>query len=333
MRTALLTGVVGQDGAYLARHLLARGYRVVGTTPPAYTAPAGFEQAYLGGCEIRAVDLADERGMRDLLEELRPEEIYNLASISSVAASWEAPLSVARINGVALLGLLESVRQMRGYEPRICQASSAEIFGTPTIVPTPESHPVAPTNPYATAKAFAHFCAANYRAAYGMFVATVILFNHESPLRPPAFVTRKITAGAAAIAAGRADSLELGRLDVRRDWGAAADFTVAMHSALTHPEPRDYVIATGVSHELGEFVELAFAAAGIADPWRYVRSNPAFIRPTDIPETRGDITRARAELGWAPQTEFEPLVAAMVRVDQARLDGPEHDPGYLDATA
>lgn len=331
MRTALVTGVVGQDGAYLSRHLLANGYRVIGTMPPV-TTPTGFIESYLPGVDLRVVDLADSRAMRDLLEAERPAEIYNLASISSVAASWQAPVPVAQINGVAVLALLEEIRAMRissGYDPRFVQASSAEIFGTPRDLPTSEDHPIDPTNPYAVAKAFAHLTARNYRAAFGMFVSTVILFNHESPLRPQAFVTRKITSTAAAIALGRADHLELGRLDIRRDWGSAAEYTAAMHAVLRHDSPGDFVIATGVSHELSEFVEFAFAAVGISDPWRYVQTNPAFVRPTDIPETRGDPQRAATELGWQPSTPLSQIVAKMVAVDQARLNGPEHAPQYL----
>ena len=210
------------------------------------------------------------------------------------------------------------------------QASSAEIFGTPVVLPQGESHPIRPTNPYAVAKAFAHFSAASYREAFGMFVSTVILFNHESPLRPSSFVTRKITAGAVRIAAGLQDTLELGRLDVRRDWGSAADYTRAMHAALQHGEPDDFVVASGESHELRQFVELAFRAAGIEDPWRHVVTNPAFWRPTDIPEMRGDIAKAREALGWSPAVSLTDLVRHMVRVDGARLaSGREHERRYM----
>jgi GDPmannose 4,6-dehydratase len=179
------------------------------------------------------------------------------------------------------------------------------------------------------AKAFAHFTAINYRVAYGMYVATVILFNHESPLRPPAFVTRKITTAAVAIAEGRQDTLELGRLDIRRDWGAAAEYTRAMHAVISHDHPDDFCIATGVSHELGEFVEAAFHAAGVSDPWRHVVTNPAFVRPNDIPETRGDPSRAGAELGWQAGASLAQIAADLVAVDRERLTGPEHDRTYL----
>ncbi len=222
------------------------------------------------------------------------------------------------------------LRDSDGLRPPDLQASSAEIFGTPRYLPQGESHPIRPTNPYAVAKAFAHFTAASYREAYGMFVSTVILFNHESPLRPASFVTRKITSGAVRIAAGLQDTLELGRLDIRRDWGSAGDYTRAMHAALQHARPDDFVIASGESHELGDFVELAFRAAGIEDPWSHVVTNPAFVRPTDIPEMRGDISKAREILGWSPTLGLADIVNHMVTVDEARLSsGHEHSPRYM----
>lgn len=333
MNTALITGVVGQDGAYLSALLRRRGLRVIGTAPPV-PQPAGFAEAYMPGVDIRVVDLADQPAMTALLDAERPDEIYNLASISSVAASWRTPLAVAQVNGVAFLGLLEAVRSLRasGYEPRICQASSAEIFGDPRYLGTDEAHPIAPNNPYAVAKAFAHFTAQSYRQAYGMFVSTVILFNHESPLRPATFVTRKITAAAVEIAAGKRDVLELGRRDIRRDWGSAADYVRAMSATLVHERPDDFCIGTGVSHELGEFVAMAFAAAGITDPAPYVRTNPDFVRPHDIPETRANPAKAAVELGWRPEVGLGEVVAAMVAVDRIRLEtGREHDLSYMNA--
>lgn len=331
MKTALITGVVGQDGAYLAKLLAEGGYRVIGTAPP-IELPAGFVPAYLPDVDLRIVDLADEQAMGRLLADERPDEIYNLASISSVAASWQQPIQVAQINGVAFLGLLEAVRSLRatGYDPRICQASSAEIFGTPRYLPTDERHPIAPDNPYAVAKAFAHFSAQSYRSAYGMFVSTVILFNHESPLRPRSFVTRKITSAVVEIAAGRRDLLELGRRDIRRDWGSAPDYVAAMHAVLAQDAPDDFCVGSGQSHELDEFVRLAFAAVGITDCAAYVRTNPRFVRPTDIPETRADRTKAQEILGWQPTSDLAQVVTRMVEVDQLRLQtGVEQDPSYM----
>ena len=331
MRTALITGVVGQDGAYLSRHLLGLGYRVIGTAPP-IPLPAGFVDAYLPAVELHLVDLRDGTGMQELLAAERPDEIYNLASVSSVAQSWSRPIEVAEVNGLGFLRLLESVLSLRttGYEPRICQASSAEIFGTPDYLPQDELHPIRPSNPYAVAKAFAHFSAVNHRIAYDAFVSTVILFNHESPLRPSTFVTRKITSGVAEIAAGHRSALELGRLDIRRDWGSAGDYVRAMHLALAHGEPDDFCIASGESHELSELVEMAFSAAGIADAGQHIRINPEYLRPTDTPETRGDYAKARERLGWEPTQSMGDVVTEMVLVDLRRVrSGRENDPTYV----
>jgi GDPmannose 4,6-dehydratase len=331
VKTALITGVGGQDGAYLARLLQLAGYRVIGTIP--IPAPdQEFMDAYLTSVDVRVVDMTDRAAMRDLLGAERPDEIYNLASISSVGRSWGMPVETAAVNGVAVLSLLEEVRALRGddYEPRICQASSAEMFGTPQDLPQDESTPIRPDNPYAVAKAFAHHSAVSYRHAYGMFVCNAILFNHESPLRPASFVTGKISAGVAQIATGRSDLLELGRLDIKRDWGAAPDYVAAMHAMVMADEPDDFIVATGQSHELGEFVRLAFAAAGIDDPQPYVRSNPAFFRPTDIPETRGNPAKAEAILGWRRNYPFERIVTEMVQADLQRLEsGTPHDPSWV----
>ena len=332
MRTALITGVVGQDGAYLSRQLIADGYRVIGTRPN-IRPPAGFVEAYLPEIDLRVVDLTDQAAMLRLLEEEYPMRSTTSLSISSVAASWSAPVEVAQVNGVAVVQLLEAVRPLQdsdGYQPRIVQASSAEMFGTPVVLPQDESHPIRPTNPYAVAKAFAHFSAINYRDAYGMFVSTVILFNHESPLRPASFVTRKITTAAVNIAAGRQDHLELGSLENRRDWGSAGDYARAIALVGRRAEPDDFVLATGDSHPLQEFVELAFDAAGIGDPSRYVTTNQAFVRPTDIPELRGDAGHARVALQWEPRTSFGELISTMVSVDRDRLaTGREHAEEYL----
>jgi GDPmannose 4,6-dehydratase len=332
VRSALITGVAGQDGAYLARHLHGLGYRVIGTVPGAPT-PPGFVEAYLHGVELHTVDLTDRGAMRSLLDHERPDEVYNLASISSVAASWGAPVQVTEVNGVAVLGLLEEIRDLRdrtGYAPRLCQASSSEIFGTPGRLPQSEASPIAPTNPYGVAKALAHLSVVNHREAYGLHASTVVLFNHESPLRPPAFVTRKITSAAARFARGATEPLELGRTEIRRDWGSAHDYVRAMHLALKAPEPDDYVIATGEAHTLEELVAVAFEAAGVTLRDGMVVTNPAFVRPTDIPEMRGDPARAEARLGWRREVGFSDCIRRMVEVDLRRLDsGIEHDAAYL----
>jgi GDPmannose 4,6-dehydratase len=332
MTTALITGIAGQDGALLAAALRRDGVRVVGTVRPGEPHEA-FQGAYLPHVPIYEVDVSDAAGMRALLEREQPDEIYNLAAISSVGVSWSRPLQVAQVNGVAVLSLLQTLvelEQADGYRPALCQASSGEMFGTPGRLPLDESCPLAPQNPYAVAKVFAHHSATTYRQAYGVRVSNVVLFNHESPLRPASFVTRKITAGVAAIAQGRSDVLELGRLDIERDWGAAVDYVAGMRLALAAPEPGDYVLATGRPTKLADFVAMAFAAAGIEDAGRYLRSNPAFFRPTDIPSLYGDPTRAETELGWRRTQDLPQVVAAMVEADLRRLrTGVENDPALL----
>jgi GDPmannose 4,6-dehydratase len=332
VRSALITGVAGQDGAHLARHLLALGYRVIGTVPNG-SIDRGFVEAYLSGVELCTADLTDRGAMRDLLDRERPDEIYNLASISSVAASWGAPVQVTEVNGVAVLGLLEEIRDLRDrhdYAPRLCQASSSEIFGVPRQLPQGETAPIAPTNPYGVAKALAHLALVNHREAYGLHASTVILFNHESPLRPDSFVTRKITTAAARMARVDEAPLQLGRTDVLRDWGYAGDYVRAMHLAVRMDEPDDYVIATGVSRTVAELVEVAFEAAGLSMRPGMVVSNADFIRPTDIPEVRGDPTKAETVLGWRREVSFADCIRHMVDVDLRRLDtGIEHDAAYL----
>jgi GDPmannose 4,6-dehydratase len=330
--TALITGVAGQDGVLLARRLLGLGYRVVGTVTDAQRARPVLS-AYAPEVQVVELDVRDRPGMRAVLEAHRPQEIYNLASWSSVGLSWAHPWQVTEINGLAVLGLLEEVlalHRSQGYSPRICQASSSEMFGLVHQLPQNELSPHHPRSPYATAKSFAHHTAVNYRESYGLFVATTILFNHESPLRPATFVTRKITAGVAAIALRRQDRLTLGRVDVRRDWGSAADYVEAMHLALSVPDPDDYCIATGRSHSLQEFVETAFQAAGLAEGMDRVTSDPSLLRPADVPETRGDPSKAHQALGWQPRTPFHEVVGWLVRADLARAtSGVEHAARYL----
>lgn len=332
MKSAVITGVAGQDGAYLAHHLRGLGYRVIGTVPDA-PIPAGFVETYLKGVDVRTVDLTDRAGMRALLASERPDEIYNLASISSVAQSWSHPVEVTQVNGVAVLGLLEEIRQIRdetGYAPRLCQASSSEIFGIPQQLPQAEGSPIVPTSPYGSAKALAHHSVVNHRNAYGLHASTVILFNHESPLRPPTFVTRKVTAAVARLARGGTQPLELGRQDVLRDWGAASDYVRAMHLSLQPDNAGDYVVASGEAHSLGELVETAFEAAGMAYDPSLVLTNQAFIRPTDVPEMRGDPRRAELVLGWHRRIGFRACIRAMVQADLRRIDtGVEHDMEYL----
>lgn len=331
-KTALITGLAGQDGIYLGRYLESLDYRVVGTVTSKAQSRHVLD-VYLPEATVYEVDIRNSPAMGVLIERERPDEIYNLASWSSVGRSWADPEQVTAVNGLSVLGLLEQVKRLRdadGYDPRVCQASSSEMFGLVTELPQSEGSPHHPRSPYAVSKSFAHHTAVNYRESYGMFVSAAILFNHESPLRPESFVTRKITAGAAAIALGKQDELTLGRLDVRRDWGAAKDYVQALHAINQFDEPETFNVATGVSHSLEDFLRLAFDVAGVADYPARVRQDPALLRPADVPETRGDASKIQATLGWQPMSSFEQIIEAMVAADLKRLStGVQDSVDYL----
>ena len=315
MPTAFITGITGQDGGYLAEQLLAQGSSVHGLVRAA--AEVAPTVAAYPGVSLHVADLIDTAAVAGLLAEIAPDEIYNLAGISSVARSWQEPVATGLVSGLAAAGVLQSAFELSertGRRVAVVQASSAEIFGNPGVWPQDESTPIAPVTPYGAAKAYAHHMARVYRAR-GLHAANVILYNHESPRRPPAFVTRKITQGAAMIARGEQDELALGNLDARRDWGWAPDYVDAMVRAARHDVADDYVIATGRSHSVAEFVAAAFRAAGIDDWERHVRVDPAFVRPVDAVELTGDASRARVRLGWAPTVGFDEVVARMVRAD------------------
>jgi GDPmannose 4,6-dehydratase len=333
-RAALITGVAGQDGVYLSRLLLSEGYRVVGSVRPG-GAEAARMAPYLAGVEIVEVDVCDAEAMRALLRRSRPHEVYNLAALSSVGSSWTDTDRVNEVNNLAVLRLLENLLHYRdeyGDAPRLFQASSAEIFGAADEQPQNERTPHDPGSPYAAAKSAAHDRVMSYRETQGLFACNGILFSHESPLRGTSFVTRKITRGAVEISAGRRAELALGNLDVRRDWGAAADYVRAMWLMLQQPVADDYVIATGTSSSLRDFVELAFAEVGISDAWQYVRTDPTLMRPADIPQTWGDPSRANRELGWTASLTVEQVVVAMVSIDQQRLRrGVDESPEFLSA--
>ena len=311
MTRVLITGVSGQDGSYLADRLVAEGSEVHGLVR-SLDEDARALRDRLPEVVLHEGDLADTAGLENLVLRVAPDELYNLAGISSVAQSWREPVLTGRVTGIAFAAIAEAAARLPG-EVRVFQASSSEIFGNPPVSPQNESTPLDPTSPYGAAKAYAHRMAQLARSR-GRFVATGILYNHESPRRPETFVTRKITAGVARIAAGRQDTLELGDLSVERDWGWAPDFVDAMLRAMRHDEPDDYVIATGESHSVADFVEAAFRAAGIDGEGR-VRVNPDFIRPAEISRMRGDASRARNVLGWRPTVGFDELVARMVAHD------------------
>jgi GDPmannose 4,6-dehydratase len=308
---AFITGIGGQDGGYLAERLLAEGVEVHALAHDQEPPPR------VPGVELHSGDLTRTDEVRALLLDLSPDEVYNLAAISSVARSWDQPDLTAQVNGTAAVALMESALQVqdkRGSQVRFVQASSAEIFGQPEVPPQDETTAIRPVNPYGAAKAYAHLSADVYRRR-DLHAVSAILYNHESPRRPATFVTRKITSTAAAIARGRAERLSLGNLDARRDWGWAPDYVDALVRAARADQPGDFVIATGVSHSVREFAAAAFRHAGIDDWEVLVDSDPALERPTDPTDLTGDAARARRQLGWAPTVGFEEIVGRMVDAD------------------
>jgi GDPmannose 4,6-dehydratase len=315
---AFVTGVTGQDGSYLAERLLGEGMEVhalVHVDDRAAVVPDDVVR--------HEGDLTDVAATRALLLDLAPDEVYNLAALSSVAQSWERPDDTAAVNGLGAVALMESARQVQdhtGRRVRFVQASSAEIFGEPASTPQDEGTPIRPVNPYGAAKAYAHLMVGVYRHR-DLHAVAPILYNHESPRRPDRFVTRKITSTVAAISEGRADRLVLGNLDARRDWGWAPDYVDAMVRAARAGTAADHVVATGSSRSVRDFVAAAFRHVGIADWEGLVETDPAFVRPADPTELTGDPGRARAELGWAPTVSFDELVGRMVDADLGRAPG------------
>jgi GDPmannose 4,6-dehydratase len=311
MTRAFVTGVSGQDGGYLVERLVSEGVEVHALAHPAEPAPDR------PGVHLHAGDLTAVEDVRRLLLELAPDEVYNLAAISSVARSWAEPDLTAQVNGAAAAALLESARlvqERHGSPVRFVQATSAEIFGEPARSPQDESTPIRPVNPYGAAKAYAHLLVDVYRHR-GLHAVSTIHYNHESPRRPGQFVTRKITSTVAAIAQGRADRLVLGNLAARRDWGWAPDHVDAMVRAARADEPRDYVVATGVARSVRDFVAAAFAHAGVEDWEDRLEVDRSLVRPADATELVGDASLARDRLGWAPTVSFEDIVGRMVDAD------------------
>lgn len=317
-KTALITGITGQDGAYLAELLLGKGYRVVGAFRRASIVNRARPDA-LGitqDLELVPFDLTDHGNMRRVIEAVAPDEVYNLAAQSFVGVSFEQPVTTGEITGVGVVRLLEAIREVNP-EIRFYQASTSEMFGRAQTVPQNEQTPFYPRSPYATSKLYAHWSTVNYREAYGMHASSGILFNHESPLRGVEFVTRKITLGVARIKYGLQSELKLGNLDARRDWGFAREYVQAMWLMLQQSEPDDYVICTGESHSVQEFVEAAFETAGLN--WKqYVVTDPALVRPAEVDLLLGDYSKAREKLGWKPGTTFGELVSLMVEADLRR---------------
>lgn len=316
MPRAFVTGVTGQDGTYLVDALLERGYEVHGLVKPGD--PARLLPAALTAHEG---DLTDARLIGSLVAGIAPDEVYNLAGQTSVAASWDDPVGTALTTGTTVAAIADACWNLHvaGKSVRLLQASSAEIFGLADEMPQRESTRIAPVSPYGAAKAFGHFIVGSYRDR-GMHASTCILYNHESPLRPETFVTRKITASVARIARGLQDVVRLGSLDVSRDWGWAPDYVSAMQLAVGHGTPDDYVIGTGELHTVRDFVTAAFTAGGIDDWQSHVVIDPAFVRPVDPPRQLADSSHARDVLGWSPTVGFDEIVGAMVRHDLALID-------------
>jgi GDPmannose 4,6-dehydratase len=317
-KTALITGVTGQDGSYLAELLLEKGYRVVGMVRRAST--ENFERiAHVRDrVELRQADLLDQLSLVDLLRTVEPDEIYNLAAQSFVPTSWVQPVLTAEFDAIGVTRLLEAVRLV-APRARFYQASSSEMFGKVRETPQRETTPFHPRSPYGVAKVYGHFITVNYRESYGLFACSGILFNHESERRGREFVTRKVSDGVARIKLGRARELRLGNLEARRDWGFAGDYVDAMWRMLQQPEADDYVVATGESHSVRELVEIAFRCVDL-DPSQYVREDPSLLRPAEVDHLIGDAEKARRVLGWAPRMTFPALVERMVRADLARLE-------------
>jgi GDPmannose 4,6-dehydratase len=318
-KRALITGITGQDGSYLAELLLDKGYDVVGMVRRASAPSLWRIEHLLNRIQLRPADLLDQLSLIRLIDEVRPHELYNLAAMSFVPASWDQPMLTGEFNAQGVTRVLEAVRHV---DPaiRVYQASSSEMFGKVREVPQSELTPFYPRSPYGVSKVFAHYITVNYRESYDLFAVSGILFNHESPRRGLEFVTRKVTDGVARIKLGLSDSIGLGNLEAHRDWGYAGDYVRAMWLMLQQERPDDYVIATGVSHSVRNLVEVAFGHAGL--DWReYVRVDKKLFRPAEVDRLVGDASKSRQVLGWQPEVDFEGLVRMMVDADLERLCG------------
>jgi GDPmannose 4,6-dehydratase len=315
-KRAIISGITGQDGSYLAELLLDKGYDVTGIVRRTSSPNYWRIEHLVDRVTLRPADLLDQLSLVRVIQDVKPHEFYNLAAMSFVPASWDQPLLTGDFNSMGVTRLLEAVRQV---DPsiRLYQASSSEMYGRVREVPQTELTPFYPRSPYGVSKVFGHYITVNYRESYNMFAVSGILFNHESPRRGLEFVTRKVTDGVARIKVGKADHLKLGNLDAQRDWGFAGDYVQAMWLMLQQDTPDDYVVATGVSHSVQQLVETAFGHAGL-DWKKYVRTDPALIRPAEVDHLIGDPAKAKAKLGWEPSVGFARLVAMMVDADVER---------------
>lgn len=318
MPKALITGITGQDGSYLAEFLLSKGYKVYGLTRRTSTINNERIEHIQDEIELLQGDLLDQSSLVEAIKESNPDELYNLAAQSFVKTSWNQPVLTGEYTALGVTRVLEAVKTVNPGI-KLYQASSSEMFGKVVEVPQKETTRFYPRSPYGVAKAYGHYITLNYRESYNLFACSGILFNHESPRRGLEFVTRKISHAAARISLGLQDKLELGNLDSKRDWGFAGDYVEAMWLMLSKDKPEDYVIATGEAHSVQEFVEIAFKEVGISDWQNYVTSNvEAHLRPAEVDHLIGDSSKAKDELGWTPKTSFQELVKMMVQSDLER---------------
>jgi len=316
-KRAIITGITGQDGSYLAELLLEKGYEVVGTVRRSSAPNLWRIEHLLDRITLKPADLLDQLSLLRVIDEVRPAEIYNLAAMSFVPASWDQPMLTGEFNAQGVTRLLDAVRQV-DTSIKIYQASSSEMFGKVREVPQTETTPFYPRSPYGVSKVFAHYITINYRESYDLFAVSGMLFNHESPRRGLEFVTRKVTHGVARIKLGLDETLSIGNLDAHRDWGFAGDYVRAMWLMLQQSRPDDYVIATGVAHSVRDLIQIAFARVGLE--WeKFVRVDPALLRPAEVEHLLGDASKARKELAWTPSIDFKQLVEMMVDADLARL--------------
>ncbi len=320
MKRALITGITGQDGSYLAELLLEKGYEVHGIVRRASTEKFERIDHLASRVHLHQADLLDQMSLIDVMKEANPDEVYNLAAQSFVPTSWKQPVLTAEFTSIGVTRVLEAIRLLGKDRIRFYQASSSEMFGKVQAVPQTEDTPFYPRSPYGVAKLYGHWITINYRESYGMYCVSGILFNHESERRGREFVTRKVTDGVARIKLGLATELRLGNLDAKRDWGHAQDYVRAMWLMLQQDQPDDYVISTGQTHTVQRLVELAFGAADL--DWRkHVVIDPALVRPAEVDLLIGDPAKARRQLGWAPQITFEQMIERMVKSDIEKLKG------------
>ncbi|HUR14783.1 MAG TPA: GDP-mannose 4,6-dehydratase [Mycobacteriales bacterium] len=322
MNRALITGITGQDGLYLAELLLSKGYEVFGLVRGQNNPKFAMVGEVVPGVQLLTGDLTDMASLMRAFEAAQPTEVYNLGAISFVAYSWENAHVTSEVTGKGVLNILDATRLYAGSEPasvRFYQASSSEMFGKVQAVPQSESTLLWPRSPYGVSKVFGHYMTINYRESYGMHASSGILFNHESPRRGPEFVTRKVSLAVARISRGLQDTLVMGNLDARRDWGYAADYVDAMWRMLQQDEADDYVVATGETHSIRELLDVAFARVGIDDWTPYVEQDPRFMRPAEVDLLVGDASKAAERLGWKPTVGFTELVHLMVDSDLAQL--------------